>query len=256
MSKYKIGITERGDAGLDLSWVGKLDAVDGAVVITKCLSPACYDALLANKEKLILHATLTGHGHSVLEPAVPPPYEEFDALMTLVDAGFPKERVVIRVDPIIPTEKGLRVAGSVIRTCMRKGFSRYRVSLIDMYQHARDRFAANGLPCPYGPSGFAPNQEQIAAANKMLHDAKIYWTAEFGRPLAGLRIESCAEPGLTEAIPCGCISSYDLALLSLEDENADVTGLQRKNCLCYSGKTELLSNRKQCEHGCLYCYWH
>ena len=45
MAKYKIGITERGDAGLDVSWVGKLDAVDGAVVITKCLSPACYDAL-------------------------------------------------------------------------------------------------------------------------------------------------------------------------------------------------------------------
>ena len=132
MSKYKIGITERGDAGLDLSWVGKLDAVDGAVVITKCLSPACHDALLANKEKLILHATLTGYGHSTLEPAVPPPYEEFDALMTLVDAGFPKERVVIRVDPIIPTEKGLTAADSVIWTCMRKGFSRYRVSLIDM----------------------------------------------------------------------------------------------------------------------------
>ena len=45
MAKYKIGITERGDAGLDVSWVGKLDAVDGAVVITKCLSPACYDKI-------------------------------------------------------------------------------------------------------------------------------------------------------------------------------------------------------------------
>ena len=73
MAKYRIGITERGDAGLDLSWASKLDTVDGAIVITKFLSPACYDALLANKEKLILHATLTGYGHSVLEPAVPPP---------------------------------------------------------------------------------------------------------------------------------------------------------------------------------------
>lgn len=39
MAKYKIGITEAGDAGLDLSWVNKLDTVDGAVVITKCISP-------------------------------------------------------------------------------------------------------------------------------------------------------------------------------------------------------------------------
>lgn len=256
MAKYKIGITERGDAGLDLSWASKLDTVDGAVVITKCLSPACRDALLTNKEKLILHATLTGYGRSILEPAVPPPYEELDALMTLVDAGFPKEKVVIRVDPIIPTEKGLQTADGVLRECMRKGFSRYRVSLIDMYQHARDRFAAKGLPCPYGSSGFAPNQEPLAAANKMLRNTKIYWTSEFGRPLGDLRIESCAEPGLTEAIPCGCISSYDLALLGLEDKDAAATGPQRKNCLCYPGKTELLSNRRQCGHGCVYCYWH
>ena len=256
MAKYRIGITERGDAGLDLSWASKLDTVDGAIVITKFLSPACYDALLANKEKLILHATLTGYGHSVLEPAVPPPYEELDALMTLVNAGFPKEKVVIRVDPIIPTEKGLRTADGVIWECMRKGFSRYRVSLIDMYQHARDRFAAKGLPCPYGPSGFAPNQEQLAAANKLLWGAKVYWTAEFGCPLEDLRIESCAEPGLTEAISCGCISPYDLSLLGLEDKDAAATGPQRKNCLCYPGKTELLSNRKQCGHGCVDCYWH
>lgn len=29
MPKYKIGITEAGDAGLDLSWANKLDTVDG-----------------------------------------------------------------------------------------------------------------------------------------------------------------------------------------------------------------------------------
>lgn len=38
MAKYKIGITEAGDAGIDLSWVDKLGAVDGAIVITKCVS--------------------------------------------------------------------------------------------------------------------------------------------------------------------------------------------------------------------------
>lgn len=255
MAKYKIGITERGDAGLDLSWVTKLDSVDGAIVITKCLSPACYDALLANKEKLILHATLTGYGRSVLEPAVPPPYEEVDALMTLVGAGFPKEKVVIRVDPIIPTEKGLKTADGVIWECMKRGFSRYRVSLIDMYTHARARFSERGLPCPYGSNDKNPSDEQIAAANKMLRDVKLYWTGEFGYSPADLRIESCAEPGLIAATPCGCISPYDLALLGLEDKDATELGPQRKDCLCYPGKTELLTNRRQCEHGCLYCYW-
>ena len=36
-------------------------------------------------------------GHSILEPNVPPQYEEFNAIMALVKGGFPKEKVVIRV---------------------------------------------------------------------------------------------------------------------------------------------------------------
>lgn len=58
MPKYKIGITEAGDAGLDLSWLDKLDAVDGAIVITKCVSPDFYDAVLSNKDKLIVYVTV------------------------------------------------------------------------------------------------------------------------------------------------------------------------------------------------------
>lgn len=34
MAKYRIGVIEAGDTGLDLSWADKLDAVDGAIVIT------------------------------------------------------------------------------------------------------------------------------------------------------------------------------------------------------------------------------
>lgn len=34
----KIGVTERGDAGLDLSWVQKMDKMDGAILITKDVS--------------------------------------------------------------------------------------------------------------------------------------------------------------------------------------------------------------------------
>ena len=30
---------------------------------------------------------------------------------------------------------------------------------------------------------------------------------------------------------------------------------QRASCSCLSQKVELLSNKKQCHHGCLYCYW-
>lgn len=50
MALYKIGVTEAGDAGVDLSWEEKLDDVDAAVLITKCVSPDFFDATLRHKE--------------------------------------------------------------------------------------------------------------------------------------------------------------------------------------------------------------
>lgn len=258
MSRYKIGITEAGDAGLDLSWVNKLDTVDGAIVITKCVTYPFYDAVLANKDKLVVHATFTGYGHSVLEPCVPPPYDEFDAIMVLERAGFPKEKIVIRVDPIIPTSKGIETAKNVIETFMDVGFSRFRVSIVDMYPHVRERFKTAGLPLPYGEHGFCPSEEQIRAVDKMLEEVTEHWISIGNREVFcdTLRIESCAEPGLTNAIQCGCISEYDLKLLGLtEEDEPDNQGFQRPKCLCYSGKTELLKHKEMCSHGCLYCYW-
>lgn len=93
----------------------------------------------------------------------------------------------------------------------------------------------------------------IAHVNQMIRDVKSYFSNS--RQSDGIRIESCAEPGLTEAIQCGCISSYDLALLGLHDDNANQYGFQRKNCMCYSGKMELLNQKHPCTHQCLYCYW-
>ncbi len=255
--KYKIGITEAGDAGKDLSWVGKLTTVDGAIAITKCVSVDFYDAVLANKDKLIIHATFTGYGHSVLEPNVPPPYKEFDAIMTLVKGGFPKEKMVIRVDPIIPTEKGIDKALDIIKTFMDVGFSRFRVSIIDMYAHVRERFRQAGLSLPYGEFRFQPAKEQVAAVDRMLKKALEYWHSLGNRELFldELRIESCAEPGLKNVIQCGCVSAYDLNLLGLDADDLDSCGYQRPKCLCYSGKTELLKHKERCPHRCLYCYW-
>lgn len=254
MALYKIGITEAGDAGVDLSWEEKLDDVDAAVLVTKCVSPDFFDATLRHKDKLIIHTTMTGYGHSILEPNVPTPYEEFAAIMELVKAGFPMSRIVVRVDPIIPTEKGLSVAYHTMISFMEMGFQRYRVSVIDMYPHARSRFKEAGLPLPYGDSGFAPSKAQLLKVDNMLRQAKQFWEGLNNGKI--LRIESCAEPGLAEPIACGCISDYDLGLLGLsKDTEANGVGYQRNGCMCYAGKTELLKRKARCPHGCLYCYW-
>lgn len=252
MARYKIGTTEYGDAGLDLSWADRLGRVDGAIVITKRVSPGFHDAVLSNKDKLIVHATITGYGGTALEPNVPSINDEYHAVMALVQAGFPKEKVVIRVDPIIPTKKGIRTAAVVIKMFMDAGFARFRVSIIDMYPHVRERFKQSGFPLPYGEFGFSPNKEQIRAVDEMLGAASKYWQHS-----DALRIEGCAEPGLTNVIHCGCVSEYDLNLLGLQEDDAvDSAGYQRQHCMCYSGKIELLKGKGgRCAHKCLYCFW-
>lgn len=254
MAKYKIGSTDGGDAGIDLSWESKIDMVDGAVLITKQITPEFIKAVLRYKEKLIVHATITGFGGSILEPNVPHWDTQIKALYNLVNSGFPKQRIVIRVDPIIPTSKGCLTAEETIEHGMAYGFSRYRVSMIDMYPHVRDRFIEAGLPIPYDGK-FSPGRKEIEAVNNMLGTVKSFWR-NGGGSLDELRIEACAEPGLTEAKQCGCISSYDIELIGLEaDTPADGVGYQRKHCMCYAGKVELLTTKRQCPHKCLYCFW-
>lgn len=193
-------------------------------MITKHITPDFINLALKHKDKLIIHATFTGYGRTVIEPCVPSTCEEHDAIIRLVKGGFPKERIVIRVDPIIPTLKGTRTALSAIETFMDLGFSRYRISVIDMYPHVRGRFKLAGLPLPYG-DGFYPSQEQLARVDTMVKIAKAYWAEQHD---SSLRIEACAEPGLHEVIACGCISTYDLALLVYVTSNPTVLGINEK----------------------------
>ena len=240
----RIGITEAGDASLDYAWVKKLDDCNGAILITKNITDKFIDTVLQYKDKLIIHATCTGMGGTVIEPNVPDYMTQLAQVKKLIDKGFPENRIVVRVDPIIPTEKGLNTAQKVIDASPVKNF---RFSVLDMYPHVRERFKAIGAPLPYGEN-FQASPEQF---NNM--------RAWFSKQPVEYKFESCAESahfkGLPNVTAVGCVSTNDLTKLGLSTNETFATGLQRKTCLCLSCKTELLSNKKQCPHGCLYCYW-
>ena len=241
----KIGITERGDASVDYGWVSKMDSVDGAVLITKNITPKFIDTVLPFKDKVIVHATTTGFGGTVLEPNVPDFKTEIQNMKALMDRGFPANHIVLRIDPIIPTKKGLAAASEVFMQAVKQGLWRVRISVIDMYPHVRDRFTQAGLPLPF--KGFQASDEQMLAVNTMVQR----WKAA----CPNAEICCCAESRLKEPIQQGCISPIDLTILGLHNEESSATGFQRKGCLCLSCKTELLTERHQCPHGCLYCYW-
>lgn len=248
MGRYKVGITEAGDAGVDLSWIDKIREVDGVILVTKDVSGEQFQtAVLHNKEKIILQATVTGYGGTIVEPNVITKEDQLTSLNTLVWKGFPKEQIVVRVDPIIPTAKGLIVAKNTIQMFAEHGYTRFRISVIDMYPHVRRRFANAGLPLVYG-GGFSPSKNQLNMVDKMLQEVNKQYDT--------ISIEACAEPGLSIPLQIGCISSKDLQLIGLtSDIENEGIGFQREGCMCYGGKTELLKNRKQCVHKCLYCYW-
>lgn len=73
MNSSLVGITERGDAALDTSWLKKYQEGMKMILITK--NPhALFDFVTANisdTSRMIVHTSITGLGGSVLEPMSP-----------------------------------------------------------------------------------------------------------------------------------------------------------------------------------------
>ena len=246
----KIGITERGDAAIDFSWVDKLNKVDGAIIITKNLTDKFIETFLEQSKvhNLILHCTCTGWGSSIFEPNVPKARTQIDQLKKLIDLGFNPNNIVFRVDPIIPTEAGLRRVHDVLEyfLSLNLGVSRIRISVYDEYKHVKERLIQNGFTPCY--DGFYANKSQLESIIKTLKEFP-------------LKYELCAENELYKLGPnlfeiCGCVSLKELNLFNLKPDTNMVENLQnRHGCHCLSCKTELLSNKCQCPHKCMYCYW-
>ena len=250
----RIGITEQGDAGITTYWQSKLPYVDGAILITKNITKVFHDSVLSLKDKhpLIVHATITGWGHTVVEPHVPEYKQALDTLCSLIRDGFPVENCVLRIDPIIPTEPGLDMVTNVLDEALSRPELkniRVRISILDEYRHVKERLNRAGYASFYGNSRFQPNQREI---NDVIKTLEPYYTNY------GIQFETCAETKLTHPmfLHQGCISTKDLEIMGLSIPNdIQVNPQQRNGCLCLSCKTELLCHKHPCMHECLYCYW-
>lgn len=233
-----VGITEGGDAGLDFSWVPKLKEAN--IIISKNINDTLIQHVLDNQDKIILHITCTGFGGTVIEPNVPQAEWTKSQVQKLLEAGFPANQCVLRVDPIIPTEAGLVGLDAVLNLFSDVGIDRCRVSIIDQYTHVKKRFQDIGYPLPWDtftcPASYIKEVVEILGRHK--YD-----------------FESCAETlKLGSAVPLGCISTWDLGILG---HTTRVKGKcpQRPTCNCLNIKTELLGVSKRCQHKCAYCYW-
>ncbi len=229
----RIGITERGDAGLDFAWMNKAIGFDGVILITKHISYGFIEQ--ATKINAIVHATITGLGGTIYEPKVPPLFLSKQMFKKLIDKIDPR-RVVLRIDPIIPTDSGIAKAIYVYQELYENmgKKTRVRISFMDNYAFVKQRFIDVGLkPLDYYFHAPIELRQKIAS---YFPDAEI-----------------CGEPGMECT---GCISKKDLEILKI-DTKADlkIGGFQREDCKCLACKVELLDNKRRCKSGCIYCYW-
>ena len=252
----KIGITEHGDASLDMRWARPegLIGYDGAILITKNITDEFIKNVLAQTKPIIVHATCTGWGGTPIEPGVPDYKHQLNQLKKLIDNGFPASHCVLRIDPIFPTPNGLTRLRSVLDhfKSMNLCIDRIRVSIVDEYKHVKARYKANGWTPIYGDN-FGPNAEQIANVAAVLEN---YYPMHF---------ETCAENKLAASdIPnihsMGCISFHDLDIMGIDyagQQNLYENPQKRSGCHCLSIKRELLGyqNRQPCAHNCVYCFW-
>lgn len=257
----RIGTTETGDPGYNFSWVDHL--YDANILITK--NP-CYQFrkyLMENDryKKCIVHLTCTGWGGSKFEPNVQLPQDFLKNVLELIDMGFPVEQLVLRVDPIIPSESGLNRAASILEMFgINTKIRRVRVSILDLYPHVKERiynltkfmvgYELEEYRLPWD-NWFVP-KPLIDKTAQMLNTYYQHFQYEY---------EACAEPELVKRSegqikPIGCVSQKDLDILGCTSVTIEEgPSRQRKTCLCPPNKYQLLSGKPgRCSNKCIYCY--
>ena len=219
------------------------------LLITKNIE-GCRDILLECRylnQELLVHITVTGYGHTILEPNVKPWEEVVENTKILIHENLLNpEKLVLRVDPLIPRPTRLEntILPALIQEFSKLGIRRLRTSVIDYYPHVRERFGNAGLA--FNPTFSVPYNIKLEALQRVSRIAESL----------NMQVEICAEGISSDLIGNnvsiqGCASQKDW-IVSLDP----VINPQRKLCTCDLAKEDLLKGlEKGCPHRCLYCYW-
>lgn len=246
----QIGITETFDPCFVPDWEVKL--LEANIIISKELSDEMIEKLLIVKDRVIFHHTVTGQGNKILEPNVQSPKKEFEQFKKLIERGFPISHYVLRVDPIMPFNDNIlnntinvfRLWESYLKEHNLR--IRCRISMIDMYDHVRQRIQdATTIDIPWN-TFTAPKEYFKKVENELVKFKDVFV------------FESCAEQGFSTNLvtQIGCASYADLAILNVDiSEYGQPENKQRGDCMCLAKKQILRVKPSRCGHKCLYCFW-
>lgn len=161
------------------------------------------------------------------------------------------DHIILRIDPIIPTKKGLAKVKEMLDyfVALDTGITNIRISILDEYRHVKERLKKAGFEPFYKDQFYAPQYMMENTKNLIAQYPGLnFWTCAEDRFVINSKL-----PNLSSS---GCIDSNVLELFGLHPDKDMHENMQnRHGCHCLSCKTELLSHKKQCPHKCLYCYW-
>jgi DNA repair photolyase len=243
----KVGITEYIDASINTSWQKwALEKREPTILITKNVKKLLEDFPgIENQNNILVHATITGYGGSIFEPGVPKPAELLEYLKTKS-----LERIILRIDPIIPIITFVLQSKNVYDTGEKLGFKRFRVSIMDLYPFVLKRFEKYPLIKHKLKDIYNWDMTHSLGEDKeYMHHAPFNLRQEIlkGFPKA----EICGEPGFQ----CqGCISKKDLEMFGIKPDSRYPKCEQREFCSCLGVKKEFGALKEECPYHCIYCY--
>jgi hypothetical protein len=226
-----IGITEGADPTVNFKWKEWVNDGKPAILITKM--PRLFNEHLNGTENVIIHCTITGLGGSNIEPNIDNTDVSIKYYRELCDK-FGADRVVLRVDPIMPELQMINLTDVPylvnIRSIIKKSRGRTRISFLDLYSHVRGNLLSHGYKLKQ-------------TFHYELQSRFDLWHS-FGEP------EICGEPDMPST---PCVSAMDCEILGVEPILRDKG--QRLYCHCLANKMEICRPPPKCTYGCLYCYW-
>lgn len=222
----------------------KKSILDGIPVVAYSKAPIPDDIINLNKTNFSISYTITGWGGTWLESNVLDPevmINEFNKASVIL-----KNRVLLRIDPIIPTKEGIDKAIHVLKGIMYP--IRVITSVLQIYKDQIDIIKKLGVDeSLYSVVSGRARFVRREVANRVISLMHV------ARP--NINIQMCGMPYKVEgSIHTGCIDDALLKAMGINEYIRIQPGVQRPGCKCVISKKQLISG--PCEHTCAYCYAH
>lgn len=221
------------------------------IIRTKRLTPEFNQFCIENKDRLYLHIVINGMGKTLLEPNIPSVRDMFVLIRSLIDNGFPNNKILIIVDPVLPNINGINAIKFLLRLFTEFSFLRLRRIKFKLLPFYKDKSAKYQL----ANKNISTRKYSMVNANMFLQHHGYEFFNQYNKLKQQyvdiIEINDESEPiiGVRELLTFGLNNSWkneDGTISKLiEYENNNV---QKPIVNIISGK-----NNSRCSNRCLLC---